>query len=168
MITYFNPFCRTAPRVIFGLKGRNVFQSTNSNATTTNTMNRNNIFLTSFSGACTISNANQYTNMTFIIVRNPSTITYSSTSAPPPWKIVGNNGLYVFDGVAVTASTGVSFTGGEVILEFDTLDNDNVIADLKEKNIYFTPDDTYLVAFYTTLSGTNYNVQASLSWQLNL
>lgn len=159
---------RSSPRVIFGLQGRIARQSVNSDASITNTMNRNNVIFTSFSGACIISNPNQTANITFVIVRNPTSITYSSTSPAAPWVYNSDLSIFTFDGTTVTSSDGVSFTGGSNVIEFCTLDNNALSYDLTNQRLAITPDDTLLIAYYGGFSGSTYDIIGSISWFLNI
>lgn len=158
----------TSPRVIFGVKGRNALTSTNSDGTTVNIMNRNNVIFNFVSGACIVSNANSTANITFVIIRNPTTIYYLSNNTAPSWTYTANRTLFTFSGTPATATTGVVYTGGEVITQLVTLDNQAINIDITNERLFATPDDTILLAYYGGFSGSTYDIIGSLSWLVNM
>jgi hypothetical protein len=161
------PVLSTSPRVIFGVKGRNALSSTNSDGTIVNIMNRNNVFFNYLSGACIVSNTNSTANITFVLIRNPTTITYYNGTSPS-WTYLGNRSMFTFNGTSVTTTSGVTYTGGEIIAEFVTLDNQAININITNERLFATPDDTILLAYYGGFSGSSYDIIGSLSWLVNM
>jgi hypothetical protein len=154
-----------------GIRGLQSYTSTNSDGSMMYTVNRNNVPFNFFS-CCVSSNTNSNNSVIFIIIKNPTSITY--TSAPVsgsaiPWKVVGNNMVQVFDGLAFTNTgpTSVTYTGGEVVLEIPLSENNVQVFNLNQLDINMTPLDTFLVGIYGVAS-SNFDATTSLSWYVNM
>jgi hypothetical protein len=156
--------------ILMGIRGQQSFYSTNSDGITqVYSMNRNNIPFNFFS--CSVnSGANQTSNIIFIVIKNPTTIQYISnpvSGTAAPWKNIGNNLTYVFDGLPVTATTGVTYTGGDIVIEIPLTENASQTFNLNQLDLNMTADDTFLIGFYGTSSNT-FDVIGTLSWYVNM
>jgi hypothetical protein len=161
---------RKNPAILFGLKGINNFQSTNSNLTNIYTVNNTNIY---FSTLCLLVNAsaNTTTNLIIMLLKNPTSIAVrtgaSTTTNYVPIQKYNNNLVNVVNGVTVTTTTGYILTGGDIVLEYNLYENSNLILNISDLNIVMTQNDSYYFAFYGT-SSANVAVSGSLSYNINM
>lgn len=158
-------------RVIFAIQGRNVFNSTLNSFGTSSTnvaINRTNIYLTSMNIALNVSTP-QNKNFVFELIKSPTTITNNATPSTLDWKVIGDNLVYVLDGIVTTSSsTGITYTGGENIIDASLIENTNQIIDLTSYEILLSPEDTYLLTYSSDNLSGGYDVVGSLSWKINM
>lgn len=158
---------RKNPAILFGLKGINNFQSTNSNSSNVYTVNNTNIY---FSTLClsvnTASNTN--TNLIVMLIKNPTTIAVRPTPTNyVPIQKYNNNLVNVINGVTVTATAGYILTGGDIVLEYNLYENSNLVLNISDLNILMTESDSYYFAFYGSSSAVA-DVSGSLSYNINM
>ncbi len=163
---------RANPAVIFGLKSIYVYDSINSDGTINNTINNNNIFFSSVNMSVNTA-TNTTANIIFMLVKNPTTITVRPTSSPsyPLFTRYNENLIEVLDGVTVTGNassgTGITISGGTIILEFALTENQNITQIINSLNLEMSRYDSYYLCFYGS-STNNADISGSLSYQINM
>lgn len=156
---------RTNPAVLFGLKGISVYDSTNSDGTINYVVNNINLYLSSLNFSINAA-ANTTSNIIFMIIKNPTSVTINPSGAQN-FRKVNDSLVLISDGVVVTNTTSLILTGGTIILEYALNENQNLIQNIVNLNIIMTPDDTFYCAFYGTTSG-NADISGSLSYYVNM
>jgi hypothetical protein len=157
--------------IMMGIRGVQSYTSTNSDGSMRYTINRNNVPFNFFTCSIT-SNTNSNNSLIFIVVKNPTTLTYTSSpvsGSAIPWKTIGNSMVQVFDGLPFTNTgpTSVTYTGGDVILEIPVPENNVVSFNLNQLDINLSPLDTFLIGIYGNAS-SNFDATTSLSWYVNM
>ena len=171
-------------RIIFGFRILETKDSANSSGNPTITINRTNLFLTSFSAALNITSPNSpstqpSSNMVFQLVKNPTLFTLGDpTGGPPPTNIYrptwtnyeDDKSILVFDGTARTSTTtGIGYTGGTNVIDFPLVENTSNTVSLQSLLINVSSDDVYVISYYgnTNLTVTSFDVMAAISYQIN-
>ncbi len=108
-----------------------------------------------------------------MLVKNPTTITVRPTSSPsyPLFTRYNENLIEVLDGVTVTGNastgTGITISGGTIILEFALTENQNITQIINSLNLEMSRYDSYYLCFYGS-STNNADISGSLSYQINM
>ena len=163
-------------RVLFGFRVLRTKTSTNSDASTSLTINRSNLFFNSISGAVNVAvagNTVPRANITFQLVKNPTQLYVgdpSTTVYAPNWRVYEKDStIIVFDGSATTSTgTGVGYTGGVNVFDLPLVDNSSFTYDMRAMLVNSSAEDIYLVTYYgTTANITSFDVLAAISYQIN-
>jgi hypothetical protein len=161
------------PRIIFGITDRNIFTSENSNASKNYRINRSNIIFTSITIALNAA-PNDRCNAIFSLVKNPDLFYVgdgTGTQFYPDWRKENNSNIvYTFNGTPTTStSTGITYTGGDTVVDLSLIENNTLIYNIQGFNITLSTDDTFIVSFnvITDKNSTRFDVTASLSWYIN-
>lgn len=163
-------------RVVFAFRVLRTKTSTNSDASTSLTINRSNLFFNSISTAVNVAvtgNNVPRANITFQLVKNPTQFYVgdpSTTVYYPNWRQYEKDStIIVFDGSATTStSTGIGYTGGLNVFDLPLVDNSSFTYDMRDMLVNASAEDTYLVSYFgTTANVTSFDVLAAISYQIN-
>ncbi len=156
---------RSNPAVLFGLKGISIYDSTNSDGTINYVVNNINLYFSTLNFSINAA-ANTTTNIIFMIIKNPTSVTINP-SGVQNYRKANDSLVNISDGIVVTNTNSMILTGGTIILEYALNENQNLIENIVNLNIIMTPDDTFYCAFYGTTSA-NTDISGSISYYVNM
>lgn len=161
-------------RVLFGFRILQTKTSTNSDLSTSITVNRSNLFFNSISAAInTAGGGTNRANITFQLVKNPTQLYVGdppTTVYNPTWRVYERDStIIIFDGTASTStSTGVGYTGGVNVFDLPLVENAASTYDMRQMLVNASSDDVYIMTFYGVTSGlTSYDVLGAITYQVN-
>jgi hypothetical protein len=161
-------------RVLFGFRILQTKTSTNSNATTSITINRSNLFFNSISAAInTAGGGTNRANITFQLVKNPTQLYVGdppTTVYNPTWRVYERDStIIIFDGTAATSTTtGVGYTGGVNVFDLPLVENAASTYDMRQMLVNASTEDIYIMTFYGVTSGlTSFDVLGAITYQVN-
>jgi hypothetical protein len=162
-------------RVIFGFRVLRTKTSTNSDLSTSLTINRSNLFFNSISAAINTSGGGtNRANITFQLVKNPTQLYVGAPAAAtvynPTWRVYEKDStIIVFDGSVTTSTgTGVGYTGGLNVFDLPLVENTASTFDMRNMLVNASADDIYLMTYYGETSGlSSFDVLGAISYQIN-
>jgi hypothetical protein len=161
-------------RVLFGFRILQTKTSVNSDASTSITINRSNLFFNSISAAInTAGGGTNRANITFQLVKNPTQFYVgdpTTTVYNPTWRVYERDStIIVFDGtVSTSTTTGVGYTGGVNVFDLPLVENTASTFDMRQMLVNASTEDIYIVSFYGVTSGlSSYDILGAITYQVN-
>lgn len=165
-----NTITRDNPVILFGLIGTNIYESLNSSGTNY-VFNTTNLYFSTLN-VMVNSTSNGNTNIIFLLIKNPISITVRPTGTYADIQKDNNKLIDILNGVPITSSTtGYLCNGGEIVLGIPAVDNISIPQNILDLGIYMTPTDSYYLCYYGSINGTGSptaDIGGSLTYYINM